>query len=388
MKEPEFKQYTVAELCDGFVYSQEEGKGLYGLKGQLVVQPEYQRNYLYAEEGGKRELSVIDSVMKHYPLGLLYFNRRPDGKLEVLDGQQRITSLGRFLTDHFSYMLDGRPYKFGALPDNLKQLVRDTRILTYICEGDESEIKEWFLIINKQGITLNEQEKLNAIYSGPFVTLAREQFSNSKNSNIHKWSAYVKGNVKRQDYLQTALEWVSGGNVSDYMMEHRFDTTIEPLVRRFETVIEWIKQTFDEEWPEMCGQPWGELYDKYGKKPYDHTEVTAKVRELMQDDFVENRRGVFEYVLGGCKDTKLLNIRLFDKPTMRRVYEKQTEKAKKEGVSNCPLCAVGHEANSHRIYKMKEMDADHVTAWSKGGTTTEKNCQMLCTTHNRAEGNR
>ena len=388
MKEPEFKQYTVAELCDGFVYSKEEGKGLYGLKGQLVVQPEYQRNYLYAEDGGKRELSVIDSVMKHYPLGLLYFNRRPDGKLEVLDGQQRITSLGRFLTDHFSYMLAGRPYKFGALPDDLQQLVRDTRILTYICEGDESEIKEWFLIINKQGITLNEQEKLNAIYSGPFVTLAREQFSNSKNSNIHKWAAYVKGNVKRQDYLRTALEWVSGGNVSDYMMEHRFDTNIEPLVGRFETVIEWIKQTFDEEWPEMCGLPWGELYDKYGKNPYNHTEVTAKVRELMQDDYVQDRRGVFEYVLGECKDTRLLNVRLFDKPTMRRVYERQTAAARLKGRSNCPLCAVGHESNSSRIYKLDEMEADHVAAWSRGGATTEENCQMLCKIHNRAKGNR
>ena len=138
----------------------------------------------------------------------------------------------------------------------------------------------------------------------------------------------------------------------------------------------------------MCGLNWGELYEIFHNNAYDHTELSAKVRELMSDDFVTNHRGIFEYVLGGCVDHKLLNVRLFDKATMRKVYEQQTIKAKKKGLSNCPYCAIGHDNNRERIWKLNEMDADHVTAWSKGGDTTIKNCQMLCKTHNRAKGNK
>lgn len=388
MKEPEFKTYTIPEICDGFVYDKNEEKGLYGLNGELIIQPEYQRNYLYADGDGKRELSVIESVMKHYPLGLLYFNRRPDGKLEVLDGQQRITSLGRFLTDKISYHHNGRPHKYSDLPEDLRQVVDNTKLLTYICEGSESEIKEWFMTINIQGITLNEQEKLNAVYSGPFVTLARSKFSNSRDSNVQKWSAYIKGNVKRQDYLHTALEWVSKGKIGDYMSSHRFDDNIEELESHFDSVIEWAKKTFDDVYDEMQGLNWGDLYERFHNNPYDHKDVSEKVKELINDDYVQDRRGVFEYVLGGCKEKKLLNVRLFDKATQRRVYDRQTNEAKVKGISNCPLCAIGQDANHSKIWDLKDMDADHVTAWSKGGATTEDNCQMLCKTHNRAKGNR
>ena len=145
---------------------------------------------------------------------------------------------------------------------------------------------------------------------------------------------------------------------------------------------------FDDLYDEMQGLNWGELYERFHHLPLNHSELSVKVYELMHDDFVTNRRGIFEYVLGGCQDTKLLNVRLFDKPTMRKVYQEQTEKAKAEGLSNCPYCAEGHEANRHRIGKPEEMDADHVTAWSKGGATDISNCQMLCKTHNRAKGNR
>jgi len=388
MKEPEFKTFTIPELCDGFVYNELEEKGLYGLKGKLIIQPEYQRNYLYSENGGQREISVIESVMKHYPLGLLYFNRRPDGMLEVLDGQQRITSLGRFLTDKISYIHNGVPYKYNVLPADLREIVDNTRLLAYICEGTDSEIKDWFLTINMQGITLKEQEKLNAVYSGPFVTLAREQFSNSKSSKIQKWSAYIKGNVKRQDYLHTALEWVSNGNVSEYMRDHRNDTNVNELKNHFDSVIEWAGKIFDDIYPEMQGVDWGDLYNKFHDKPYDHIAVSAKVRELMQDDCVEDHKGIFEYVLGGCNETKLLNVRLFGMPIQRRVYQRQTENAKAKGESNCPLCAIGHDSKNKHIYKLEEMEADHVSAWSRGGATTEENCQMLCKTHNRAKGNR
>lgn len=384
------EKYTVKEICDGFEYNEFEGKGLYGLAGKLTIQPEYQRNYIYAD--GKRDVAVIESALKGYPLGLIYFNKVDDGRLEVLDGQQRITSLGRFVKNKFAVKINGLEQIFDGLNEEDQQKILNTELLVYICEGEgdnaESEIKEWFKTINIAGVPLNVQEELNAVYSGPFVTLCKAEFSNSQNANIQKWQSYIKGVANRQDFLATALAWVSKGYVDGYMSQHRRDTNINEIKTYFNTVIDWVDSKFDDVYPEMCGLNWGELYERFHNDAYDHTELSAKVRELMSDDFVTNRRGIFEYVLGGCKDTKLLNIRLFDKTTMRKVYEQQTAKAKEKGVSNCPLCALGHESNRERIWKITEMDADHVTAWSKGGDTSSKNCQMLCKTHNRAKGNR
>ena len=386
----ELKIYTVEQICDGFEYNELEGKGLYGLAGQLTIQPEYQRNYIYAD--GKKDVAVIDSVLKGYPLGLIYFNKVDGGRLEVLDGQQRITSLGRFIKNKFAVKINGLEQIFDGLNDGLQQKILKTELLVYICEGEgehaEDEIKEWFQTINIVGVPLNEQEKLNAIFSGPFVTLCKAEFSNSQNANIQKWESYVKGPANRQMFLATALEWVSKGNVSGYMTAHRRDNNINEIKAYFNTVIDWVDSKFDDVYEEMQGLNWGELYERFHNQPYDHTELSQKVRKLMNDDFVTNRRGIFEYVLGGCQDTKLLNVRLFDKPVMRKVYDMQTEQAKAAGTSNCPLCAIGHDANHTKIWKLEEMDADHVTAWSKGGSTDISNCQMLCKTHNRAKGNR
>lgn len=380
-------EYTVKELCDGFYYSEVDRKGLYGLSGKLTIQPEYQRNYLYSENNGEKEVAVIDSVLKKYPLGLLYFNKLADGHLEVLDGQQRITSLGRYLTGKFSVMKNGIPYKFKALNDEERKLIENTKMLAYICEGTETEIKEWFEIINIGGIKLNEQEKLNAIYSGPFVSAARKEFSNKEDTRVQKWGCYISGSVIRQEYLHEALDWVSRGHVKDYMQEHRRDENINELKSYFNDVISWIEQTFDEVYPKMKGLKWGELYERFHTTPYNHAEVSEKVRKLYDDPCVKDKKNVFEYVLGGCKDTKLLNVRVFDDNIKGRVYRRQTDEAKKRHVSNCPLCALGHDANRERIWKLSEMDADHVLAWSKGGATDESNCQMLCKTHNRAKGN-
>lgn len=233
-----------------------------------------------------------------------------------------------------------------------------------------------------------------------FVTKCKEEFSNSQNANIQRWESYVKGPANRQQFLSTALEWVANSErvspqtasakdpVSAYMSKHRKDGNINEIKTYFNTVLDWVDGKFDDVYDEMQGLNWGELYERFHSLPLNHTELSQKVRELMHDDFVGNRRGVFEYVLGGCQDTKLLNVRLFDKPTMRKVYQQQTDKAKAEGVSNCPYCAIGHDQNARRIWKLEEMDADHVTAWSKGGSTDIENCQMLCKTHNRAKGNR
>ena len=382
-------EITVREICDGFVYSELEGKGLFGLSGKLTIQPEYQRNYIYASEGGKREVAVIESILKGYPIGLIYFNKVNANNFEVLDGQQRITSIGRFVTNKFAIKDEnGNEQLFGGFALDKKNKILNTKLLIYECEGTESEIKEWFRTINIAGVPLNSQELLNAVYSGPFVTLGKEEFSNSKNSNIQKWSAYISGSANRQDFLERALEWVSKDNVSEYMSRHRFDNSITELKDYFTSVIDWVSTVFTDVESEMKGLEWGRLYETYRKQPYNSKTVSDEVKKLYGDPYVKNRRGIFEYILGGSTDTKLLEVRVFDDAIKKSVYTKQTAEAEKKGVSNCPLCALGHDSNKTKIWKLAEMDADHVTAWSKGSATDTKNCQMLCKTHNRAKGNK
>lgn len=378
---------TVADICEGFVYNELEAKGLFGWGGKLVIQPEYQRNYIYAD--GRHDVAVIDSLLKGYPLGLLYFVKVAEDKYEVLDGQQRITSFGRYVRDKFSVKdAEGMQQYFTGLNAADQRKIADTKLTIYICEGEERELKEWFRTINIVGIPLNEQELLNSIYSGPFVSKAKETFSNSSNAALQKWKAYVKGNEKRQEILAAALDWVSRGAVDEYMSKHRGDNGIQELLAYFTSVIDWIDGVFPGTEDEMCGLEWGRLYEEHHAKAYDPKKVWKRVRELYADEFVKNRKGIFEFVLGGEVDTKLLEIRVFDPKETRAVYAKQTAAAEGAGKSNCPLCALGHDANARRIYKFAEMEADHVTAWSKGGATDISNCQMLCKSHNRAKGNR
>lgn len=379
---------TVADVCDGFVYNQLEGKGLFGLGGKLTIQPEYQRNYIYAEGGGTREQAVVRSLLKGYPLGLIYFNKVAADKFEVLDGQQRITSLGRFVTDKFAIMENGNPRMFSSLPKDQQKKIKNSRLLIYECEGTETEIKQWFETINIAGVPLNEQELLNAIYSGPFVTKAKEEFSNSQNANIQKWNAYIRGSASRQDFLAAALEWVSKGDVGAYMSAHRNDKNITELKNYFDAAIDWASAVFEDVYPEMRGLEWGRLYESYHRKSYNPAKMKAAVESLMADEYITNRKGIFEYLLGGSTEKKLLAVRVFDDKTKKVVYSKQTEAAKGKNKSNCPLCALADNANKTRIYDFGEMDADHVAAWSKGGDSAAKNCQMLCVTHNRAKGNR
>ena len=378
---------TVADICDGFIYNELEGKGLYGLSGQLTIQPEYQRNYIYAD--GRKDVAVIESVLKGYPLGLIYFVKVADDKFEVLDGQQRITSLGRYVKNKFAVKDEnGMEQYFDGIAANKQKKINETPLLIYECEGEESEIKEWFRTINIAGVPLNDQEVNNAIFSGPFVTLGKEEFSNTQNANIQKWSAYIKGSANRQEFLERALDWVSKGNIVPYMSQHRFDTNINELKTYFNSVIDWASGVFIDVEKEMCGLEWGRLYETYHKQAYDPKKVSEQVQKLIVDSYISNRKGIFEYILGGSVDTKLLNVRVFNEAIKKASYKKQTSEAGKKEKSNCPLCALGHNANKQKIWKLNEMDADHVTAWSKGGATDAKNCQMLCKTHNRAKGNK
>ena len=378
---------TVKDICDGFVYNELEGKGLFGLSGKLTIQPEYQRNYIYAD--GKKDVAVIESILKGYPLGLIYFNKVSDDNLEVLDGQQRITSFGRFVTNKFAIQDEnGMEQYFDGIAADKQAKILETKLLIYECEGAETEIKDWFKTINIYGVPVNHQEILNAVYSGPFVTLGKAEFSNSQNSNIQKWSAYISGSANRQDFLECALDWVSKGNIDDYMSRHRYDKNITELKAYFNSVIDWVSSVFVDVESEMRGLEWGRLYEAYHKTSYNPTKVSKEVQKLYGDPYVKNRKGIFEYILGGSVDTKLLDVRVFDDATKKSVYSTQTAKAEANGKSNCPLCAIGHDANKSKIWKLSEMDADHVAAWSKGGATNIKNCQMLCKTHNRAKGNR
>ncbi len=354
------KHYTVKDITNGFVYNELEGKGLFGLSGDLTIQPEYQRHYIYND--GKKDVAVIESLLKGYPLGLIYFNSDDDKGLEVLDGQQRITSIGRFVTGKFAIKVDGREQTFSSLSKEAQEEILNSALLVYECTGTEDEIKEWFKTINISGVPLNAQELLNAVYSGPFVTAAKAEFSNSNNAMQNKWAAYVKGNPKRD---------------------------INEPKTYFTSVIDWTESIFTgSPAKEMRGLDWGRLYEEYHSTSYNAAKMSKEAESLLGDPAVHNRKGIYEYLLSGKKKKELLGVRFFDDRIKSEVYRKQTDRAKKEGVSNCPTCAAGSNSNKDRIYTPKEMEADHVTAWSNGGASSVANCEMLCVTHNRAKGNK
>lgn len=388
MKTTLHTDWTVGDVCKGFIYDKNEGKGLFGLNGKLIIQPEYQRNYIYGD--GKKDVAVVESLLRGYPLGLIYFVLNSDGMYEVLDGQQRITSFARFVNQSWPFAVErnGKPRYFTSLDPDDQKKITDAQLTIYVCEGEPSEIQEWFETINIAGVPLVKQELRNASYHGPFVTKARAVFSNTANANMNRWQTYIKGDPKRQAVLETALEWVSDGDIDGYMAQHRQDTSIDALKNHFDTVIDWVDSVFEYTGSDVCGLEWGRLYRQYHTNAYSKDAVTKRVDELLYDPQVTNKRGIFEYVLGGEHDTSLLNVRVFDERTKKAKYDEQTREAVKDDKSNCPLCAIGHDNNAKRIYKLNEMDADHVTAWSHGGATDISNCQMLCKTHNRAKGNR
>lgn len=385
-------EWCVRDIIAGFTFNRLEEKGVYGLDGRLTIQPEYQRHYIYGD--GKKDVAVVQSLLAGYPLGLMYFVEKEDGTYEVLDGQQRITSFGRFCLGHFAVPDgEGNPWYFppapkaGEEPDAERERILNSPLLIYTCRGAEREIKQWFKTINIKGAELTDQELLNAVYSGPFVTAAKRVFSNATNPEMQKWQWYVSGDPRRQKVLETALKWCSADNIEDYMASHRHDADCGELERFFRTVIEWASQTIPFADRTLCGLDWGRLWREYHERPYNPQAVERRCRELLADEAVVKKSGIYEYVLGGETHPELLSVRLFDKRTIHSAYARQTAQAQEQGVSNCPLCALTTGPLRTRIYKEAEMDADHITPWSRGGETTAANCQMLCRTHNRAKGN-
>ncbi len=385
----DLKSYTVEAITKGFVYNDYEGKGLFGLSGSLIIQPEYQRNYIYAESN--RDVACIVSILKGYPLGLIYFNKTAKNSFEVLDGQQRITSIGRFTTGKFAILdSNGNRNYFSGLSADQQEIIMNYELLVYECEGTESEIKEWFKTINIAGVPLNEQELRNAIYSGPFVTEAKKEFSNSGNANQHKWQSYIKGTANRQEILQEALNWVSNGEIESYMSEHRNDTNIYELKTYFNTVIDWASSVFTTVESEMRGLEWGRLYETYHNNSYNPAEIENKVSKLYEDSDVSRKSGIFEYILSGEKPEfiKLLSIRAFTETDKKSKYREQTNEAKKINSSNCPICNTDlqYDHTTH-IWNYNEMAGDHIVPWSKAGKTERGNLQMLCKHHNSLKSN-
>lgn len=398
--EKELHRIKVKDICQGFTYSSDEEKGLFGWNGKLVIQPKFQRHYIYNANNDEKAKAVICSMLKDYPIGLFYFIKTKDEEgndiFEILDGQQRITSIGRFVTRQNSFSLldeNGNYQNYDSLSQEKREKLDNYELLVYICEGTEDETREWFETVNTIGVPMKNQEIRNAIYSGDFVEACKYEYSRSS-SKQNIWATYISNHdYKRQEIMETALSWISQKyniEINDYMSQNRNNSDISEVKNYFDTIIDWAKVMFtDSSRSSLKLQKWNKLFEKYHNKHYDIAELNNKIQKLFEDDSINNPKGIYEYVLDGCRDTKLLDIRLFKKNIKEPVYERQTNYAREHNCSNCPDCAqCGDATRNKKIYNFDEMEADHVSAWSRGGSTTIENCQMLCKYHNGLKGNK
>lgn len=353
----ELKEITIRELTND--YSDNEENGVIGYSGKLDIRPPYQREFVY---GDKERQAVIDTLQKDFPLNVMYWAVREDGNFEVIDGQQRTISICQFVNSDFS--LNG--LAFHNLPNDKQEQIMNYKLMVYFCSGADSEKLEWFETINIAGKELTKQELRNAVYSGSWVSDAKRYFS--KNSRPKIGDDYLSGSANRQEYLETAIEWISEGNIVDYMSKNQHEPSANELWLYFQSVISWTKAVFPKYRKEMKGIEWGILYNAFkDDKTLDPKTLEAKISALMQDDDVSNKKGIYEYLLTGKE--KYLNIRAFSDKQKREAYERQ------QGI--CPQCG------ETKHYELNEMEADHITPWHEGGKTEPNNCQMLCKLHNR-----
>lgn len=365
----ELKSITVAELFDGYLNNEEEG--VFGYGGRLNIRPPYQRNFCYSQ---KQRDAVIDTISKGFPINTMYWVKNEDGTFELLDGQQRTISICSYVNREFSFEFEKGVPKYFDPNSELGQKILDYKLMVYICEGDEQERLDWFRTINIAGEKLTDQELLNINYIGSWLTDAKQKFSKTNCVAYKLANKYVKGSPIRQEYLETVLSWISDGNIAQYMSDHQHDKNANELWMYFLNVIEWVKMTFGEKnyRKEMLGLNWGYLYNLYHTNSYDPSELEVEVKELMENEEVTDKKGIYEYLLSN-KDERLakkLSKRLFGKSDIRSVYEKQS------GI--CPICGNRFELN--------EMEADHIIPWNKGGKTEIGNLQMLCKHCNASKG--
>lgn len=358
----ELKEITIRELAEGYVEDTGTGR-VSGFGGKLDIRPIYQREFVY--KPAQRD-AVIDTVFKGFPLNVMYWADREDGTFEVIDGQQRTISICQFANGDFSFF---KRY-FGNLPADERERFLAYPLMIYVCRGTASEKLDWFKTINIAGEELTPQELRNAVYAGTWTAEAKRYFSRNGCPAYQIGKDYLTGSAIRQDFLETALKWISGGDIEDYMGRHQHDTDASPLWQHFQTVINWVKTLFPRTLKEMKGLPWGELYAAHKDENFNACELEKQIDALLEDPDVTNKKGVFAYVLGG--DERELNIRAFDVRMKREAYQRQN------GI--CPHCK--------KHFKIEEMEGDHITPWREGGKTVAENCQMLCRQCNRIKGGR
>lgn len=359
----ELHEIPVRDVVNGYVDSAENGVVGYG--GKLNIRPAFQREFIYKD---KQRDEVINTVMKGFPLNVMYWVKSDNGGYELLDGQQRTISIAQYVNGDFSVNHMG----FDNLTETEQEQILDYKLMIYICEGTDKEKLDWFKIINIAGEQLTAQELRNAIYTGEWLTEAKKYFSKTGCPAHAIASDYLKGAAIRQDYLETAISWISardGIEIEDYMAKHQHDPNCNELWLYFQNVINWVKVIFPKYRKEMKGLEWGVYYNKYSQNNYDPKTLESRIAELMQDDDVTKKSGIYEYLLDGAE--KHLSIRAFTQSMARAAYERQ------KGV--CPICG--------QHFEITEMQADHITPWSKGGKTTPENCQMLCAECNRRKSN-
>lgn len=350
----ELKEITVRDLTNGYKDNAEDG--VIGYNGQLDIRPPYQREFVY---GDKERNAVINTVQKGFPLNVMYWAVREDGNFEIIDGQQRTISLCQYVNNDFS--ING--LAFHNLPKDKQEQILEYKLMVYFCSGTDSEKLDWFQTINIAGKELTNQELRNAVYSGSWVTDAKRYFS--KNSRPKIGDDYLSGSANRQEYLETAIDWISNGQIKEYMSEHQHDPTAIDLWNYFQSVINWVKAVFPKYRREMKGIEWGILYNEFKDQKYDPKILEQEVSKLMEDDDVGNKKGIYIFVL--TRKEKFLNIRAFSPNQKREAYERQ------KGI--CPVC------KEH--FEIEQMEGDHITPWHEGGKTSAENCQMLCKEDNR-----
>lgn len=358
----ELQEITIRELTDGFEDNEENG--VVGFGGKLDIRPPYQREFIYKD---KQRDAVIDTVIKNFPLNVMYWAVKENGGLEVIDGQQRTISLCQYVNGDFAHMMR----YFHNLQEDEKEKILNYKLMVYICSGTDSEKLEWFKTINIAGEKLTEQELRNAVYSGTWVTDAKRYFSKNSCAAYGVGSDYLNGTPIRQDYLETAIKWISKGNIEAYMAKHQNDPNASAIWSYFQSVITWVATTFTVKRKKiMKGVDWGILYNEFKDQLYDTDKLEIEVAKLIADDDVEKKKGIYPYVL--TRKEKYLSIRAFSETMKQKVYEKQ------KGI--CVVCK--------RHFKMSEMEADHIDPWYSGGRTNEKNCQMLCKEDNRRKSSK
>ena len=362
----ELHKIPISEVIVSYKDSSEEGVVAYG--GKLDIRPKYQREFVYKE---KQRDAVIETIKNSFPLNVMYWMIRDDGGYEVLDGQQRTISIGQYVYGDFS--LNDR--YFHNLTKEEQDKILDYELMIYFCEGSDKERLDWFRIINIAGEKLTDQEIRNAVYTGPWLSDAKLKFSKSNCAAYLLASdggQLVSGSPIRQEYLETALSWINNGKIEDYMAKHQHDQNAEELWQYFQNVIAWVRKIFTNYRREMGNVPWGELYNKFKDKKIDSKKLEKEITDLMQDEDVTKKSGIYEYVL--TRNEKYLNIRVFTDKMKREAYERQ------KGI--CPHCK---GENKKKKWEIKEMEADHIKPWHEGGKTISENCQLLCKNHNRTK---